>query len=158
VPYSIDTSALVDGRRRYYPPTVFPGLWEDIEELIAAGGLFAPEEVLGDLEKQDDEVHAWARTQAGLFVPLDGPLQIATGDVLAAYPQWIPVDRSRNVADAFVVGLARVRRCAVVSGEKWSNSPYPDRIKIPNVCDGLGVRHWSFLEMLQDLTWSYPRT
>ena len=56
MPYSIDTSALVDGRRRYYPPTVFPGLWENIEELIDAGGLFAPEEVLGDLQRQDDEI------------------------------------------------------------------------------------------------------
>ena len=146
---------MVDGRRRYYPPTVFPGLWENIEELIDAGGLFAPEEVLVDLQRQDDEVHAWARTQARLFVPLDDDIQIATGEILAVYNEWIPEDRSKNVADAFVVALARARGCPVVSGEHWSDSPYPSRVRIPNVCDGLGVRHMSFLEMVQDLRWAF---
>jgi hypothetical protein len=157
VPYSIDTSGLVDGRRRYYPPTVFPGLWESVEEMVAVRELLAPEEVLADLEKQDDEVHAWARSQEGLFIPLDEDIQRATTEILAIYSEWIPEDRSRNVADAFVVAVARVRDCPVVSGEKWSNSPYPDRVKIPNVCEGLGIRHLSFLEMLQDLGWSFPR-
>jgi len=157
LPYAIDTSGLVDGRRRYYPPTVFPGLWQNIEDLITAGSLFAPEEVLNDLARQDDEVHAWARTQAGLFVPLDDDIQQATTDILTIYAEWIPADRSRNVADAFVVALARVRNCPVVSGEKWTGSPYPDRVKIPNVCEGLGIRHMSFLEMLQDIGWAFPR-
>ena len=156
-PYSIDTSGLIDGRRRYYPPAVFPGLWENIEDLIANGELLSPEECLVDLARQDDEVHTWAETQARLFIPLDDDIQLATQDILAVYPDWIPEDRSRNVADAFVIALARVRGCAVVSGEKWSMSPYPDRIKIPNVCDGLGIRHLTFLEMIQDLRWTFPR-
>jgi|SRR5215212_988283 len=155
--YVIDTNALIDGRRRIYPPSVFSGLWENIEELVAAKKLFAPDEVLNDLAKKDDTVHAWVRTQVGLFVPLDEEIQIATAEVLAIYPEWIPPDRSRNVADAFIVALARVRGCTVVTSEKWSQSPYPDKIKIPNVCDGLGVRHMTFLEMVQDLEWTFPR-
>jgi hypothetical protein len=157
VPYVIDTSALIDGRRRYYPPTVFSGLWENIEELIATGELFSPDEVLTDLARQDDEVHAWVKTQDGFFIPLDEEIQVATTAVLEVYPQWIPADRSKNVADAFVVALARTRGCPVVSGEKWTTSPIPERNRIPNVCDGLGVRHLSFLEMLHDLEWTFPR-
>jgi hypothetical protein len=156
VPYVIDSSAIIDGRRRYYPPSVFPGLWENIEELIARGELIAPDEVYADLERKDDEVHAWAKNQNGLFIPLNDDIQIATTDVLAAYPEWIPPDRSKNVADAFVVALARVRGCPVVSGEKWTDSPYPERNKIPNVCDGLDVVHLSFLQMLLDLGWRFP--
>jgi hypothetical protein len=156
LPYVIDTNALIDGRRRVYPPTVFSGLWDNLEELIAAGGIFAPDEVLVELERKDDAVHDWVKTQNGLFVPLDDAVQISVAEVLAQYPDWIPVDRSRNVADSFVVALARVRGCTVVTSEKWSDSPYPDRIKIPNVCDGMGVRHMNFLEMLHDLNWTFP--
>jgi hypothetical protein len=98
-----------------------------------------------------------AKNQVSLFVPLDNDIQLATTDILAAYPDWIPADRSRNVADAFVVALAVVRGCAVVSGEKWSNSPLPERVKIPNVCHGLGIRHMTFLEMVQELGWTFGR-
>ncbi len=37
VKYSIDTSAILDGWRRYYPPRAFPGLWIRMEELIQQG-------------------------------------------------------------------------------------------------------------------------
>jgi hypothetical protein len=157
LPYSIDTSGLVDGRRRYYPPSVFQGLWEDIEDLIQAGGLFASDEVFHDLERQDDDVHAWAATQPALFLPLDHDIQVATTEVMTIFNEWVPVDRSRNVADPFVVAVARVRQCPVVSGEKWSNSPYPSRVAIPNVCQHFGLRHMTFLEMIQDLRWTYGR-
>jgi hypothetical protein len=46
VKYSIDTSAILDGSVRYYPPEVFPALWARIERLIEAGALRATEEVL----------------------------------------------------------------------------------------------------------------
>lgn len=158
MPYVIDTNALIDGRRRIYPPTVFSGLWENFEDSIAAGEIFAPDEVLVELEKQDDDVHAWVRTQAGLFVPLDEDTQICVAEILVKYPEWIPPDRSRNMADAFVVALARVKGCTVVSNEKWTDSPYAHKIKLPNVCDGMGVRRMNFLEMLHDLNWTFPRT
>ena len=156
-PYSIDTSGLLDGRRRYYPPSVFPGLWEDIEDLIQTGGLLSPEEVFHDLEKQDDAVHGWVKTQMGLFVPLDHDIQVATAEIMAVFDEWVPADRSRNVADPFVVAIARVRGCPVVSGEHFSDSPFPSRVKIPNVCRHFGLRHMSFLEMISDLRWTYHR-
>lgn len=148
---------MLDGYKRYYPPDIFPGLWENVDELISSGDLVSPEEVLNDLRAGDDDAFAWADARPQLFVPLDEPIQIATAEVLALYPEWIPADRSRNIADVFVVALARVRNCTVVSGEHWSNSPNPARIKIPNVCDGLGVRHMSFLEMVRELGWAFRR-
>jgi hypothetical protein len=157
LPYVIDTNALIDGRRRIYPPTVFSGLWENVEESILAGEIVAPDEVLVELERKDDAVHDWVKTQAGLFVPLDDAIQISVAEVLAQYPDWIPPDRSKNVADAFVVALARVRGCVVVSNEKWTDSPNPERVKIPNVCDGMGVPCMNFLAMLHDLKWTFPR-
>lgn len=71
--YSIDTSSILDGWRRYYPPDVFPALWDRIDELIASGALRATEEVLTELERKDDEVHEWARQRTDLFVPIEEP-------------------------------------------------------------------------------------
>ena len=59
--FCIDTCALIDLRRSYYPPDVFPGLWADIESLISRGLLVAPKEVFDELKGVDDEILKWAR-------------------------------------------------------------------------------------------------
>jgi Domain of unknown function (DUF4411) len=46
VRYSVDTSALLDGWRRYYPPDVIPGLWSGLDALIVDGSLRATEAVV----------------------------------------------------------------------------------------------------------------
>ena len=52
--YSIDTSSILTGWRRTYPPDIFPTLWEKLDELIAEQILIATEEVLHELEKKDN--------------------------------------------------------------------------------------------------------
>ena len=45
--YVIDTSALLDGWVRYYPPDVFPPLWSNLEGMITAGELLSPDDLRG---------------------------------------------------------------------------------------------------------------
>jgi hypothetical protein len=61
VKYSIDTSSLLDGWVRYYPPDVFPSFWKHLEGMIGAGELISPDEVLRELAKKEgDTLHSWA--------------------------------------------------------------------------------------------------
>ena len=59
--YSIDTSAVLDGWIRYYPPDVFGTVWAHLEQLGRSGQLFATEEVIVELEKKDEAAHAWSK-------------------------------------------------------------------------------------------------
>ena len=56
--YSIDTSALLEGWVRAYPPNNFPAVWERIDQLVDAGEFLISQAVWWDLEKKSDEVHA----------------------------------------------------------------------------------------------------
>lgn len=70
--YCIDTSSLLDGWVRHYPPDVFPSFWKNLEGMIEVGELIAPDEVLRELAKKEgDTLHQWAKQQGGLFYPLD---------------------------------------------------------------------------------------
>ena len=91
--YSIDTSALLDGWVRYYPPDTFSSLWKRLEELIADGALRATEEVLHELAKKSDDVHAWAEDQEGLFLDLDEDIQLAVVEILSAHPKLVEPTR-----------------------------------------------------------------
>src|SRR5579864_3798824 len=83
----IDTSAVLDGWSRYYPPDVFESLWQNLEDLVRRQNLCAPDEVLEELSKKLDDAFAWAKRQEGMFVELDDDVQAATTEILAAYPQ-----------------------------------------------------------------------
>ncbi len=154
--YSIDTSAILDGWRRYYPPDVFPALWNRLEQLVEKGELAASEEVLIELEKRDDQVYGWAKKRkVRMFVPIDERQQREVLSVLSGHEKLVDTRKNRSAADPFVIALARVEGCAVVTGERATGSP--DRPNIPDVCEALGVRCLSLLDLFREQGWRFGR-
>jgi hypothetical protein len=151
--YSIDTSALLDGWIRYYPRDVVPGLWDNLEVLIQQGELKATEEVLHELKKKDDDVHAWAKKQKSLIVPIDEKIQQAVTYILQNHKKLIDTRKNRSGADPFVIALARVNECAVVSGERATHSP--ERPNIPDVCTATGIRCIDILQLCREKKWIF---
>ena len=149
--YSVDTSALIGAWNRHYPPDIFPQLWQKLEQLIANGSLIASEEVLFELEKKDDAVLDWAKKQKGLFVPTDRPIQIAVTEILSTHKKLIDERKGRGGADPFVVALARLKNCAVLTGEKPTNRP--NRPHIPDVCDAFGIPWLDLLRLFRQQGW-----
>jgi hypothetical protein len=107
LPYSLDTSGLLDGWVRYYSPEVFPSLWKQMEAAAADGTIVAVQDVLLELERQDDDVFAWAKRHV-TFVQLEDEIQASATEILARFPQLVNTRRSRSVADPFVIALAQV--------------------------------------------------
>ncbi|HUT61305.1 MAG TPA: DUF4411 family protein [Phycisphaerae bacterium] len=151
--YSIDTSAILDGWRRHYPPEAFPALWDRIHDLIEAGDLIATEEVLYELEKQDDDVYAWALANRSIFYSIDPRTQVAVSQILRDHPRLVDTRKNRSGADPFVIALAKVQDCVVVTGEPPTNNP--DRPNIPDVCRAMGVRCISLLQLVLEQRWVF---
>lgn len=151
--YSIDTCALLDGWQRYYPKDVFPGLWKNLAGLIRNGGLCASEEVKFELAKKNDALYAWGNKFDDLYVPLDDSIQRVVSEILKEHPRLIDTRKNRSGADPFVIALASVHKCAVVTGEHKSGSL--TRPKIPDVCDAMEVKSLSFLELIRSEGWVF---
>ena len=85
--YSLDTSMFMDWQARFYPVDVFDTLRLQIEALIVAGEARAVELVKEELGAvAPPAVQSWAKTQTGLFVPLDPDLQMAGADIESRFP------------------------------------------------------------------------
>jgi hypothetical protein len=151
--YVIDTSALLDGWVRYYPPDVFPSLWSHFEAMINSGELLSPDEVLLELGQKDDEIHKWAKANSAMFVPLDEEVQQATQEILNQFPRLVGAMKDRNRADPFVIALAKVKAATVVTGERSSGTR--ERPRIPNVCDQFGISHRTLLQLIRDKGWTF---
>jgi hypothetical protein len=152
--YSIDTSALMDGMKRYYPPATFTQLWVQIDGLIEAGRLLASEEVAEEVKVHDDELRDWVHSRAGrLIVPTDARIASEVTRVLTVNPRLAGNIRGRNRADAFVIALASLRGATVVTGEGHNGTA--DRPKIPYVCQQLGIPCIRLLEVIIAEGWTF---
>lgn len=151
--YSIDTSALVNGWVRYYPPAVFHSLWDQIDGLVIAGDLVASRSVYEEIKRQDDDLSDWAEGHDGLFVEDDEEVQQRVRRIFADWPRPVDFTRYLTGADPFVIGLAQCRGLSVVTGEKPSNNP--DAPKIPDACNHYGVSCIDLLGMIQARGWQF---
>jgi hypothetical protein len=150
--YSLDTNIIIDGRVRRYPPDVFKRLWDQFSALIAAGRAVVADEVLYELSRGDDECHDWCAAEPNLVAATGDDELAVVVQIAADFPDWS--SEGKNAADPFVIAHASTRGWAVVTDERWSRSPEPRNVNIPNVCRHLGVECLTFLEMARREGWT----
>ena len=119
--------------------------------MIDADDIIASEEVLEELRRKDDEVYRWARERSRMFIPLYPDIQQSVINILTNYPRLIDNRRNRSGADPFVIALAQIENCAVVTYETLSHSS--NRPRIPDVCKSIGIRCISMTELFREQGW-----
>ena len=150
--YLLDANVFIDSKNRHYGFDFCPAFWEWLVQSNAAGIVFSIEKVGDELQGVQDELSAWADARGeGFFVPLEA--SIFPG--LQAVSRWVQsqgyhpaaVSMFLQVADYYLVAQALVAGHTVVTHEIASGSK--KRIKIPDVCIGLGVKCMTPFQMLR---------
>lgn len=150
--YCFDTSSLIECWTRSYPPDIFPGVWDKLNDAVAHQHVLCAEEVREELKRQADGLAEWTAARPYIFVALDEAIQVATSAVLRDHPLLMKATKNRNGADPFVIATAQVRRMTVVTEEQGGSLTKP---KIPSVCVALGVRCIDVLTFLREQGWSF---
>ncbi len=154
--YCFDTSALVDGWIRSYPYDIFPSLWTNLDQMIEAGDIICPDEVFVELKKKEDGLYQWAaKRKMKLFYHLDSDLQLAVIDIEKQFPGLAAQKSFRNHADPFVIGLAKIIKGIVVTGERNKGGFNEFHVKIPFACKHYGIRCISLLEFIREQKWNF---
>ena len=147
--YCIDTNVFIDAGERYYPPDIVPGFWENLDALIGAGRMKAPEMLIEELERKDDEWRQWVyERKETLIVPMDLSQIEAIQKVMATYTAQ-GIDANRITGDPFFIALALANDLTVVTNEK----PRRGGAKIPKICAALGVQSIGLLELMRRESW-----
>jgi hypothetical protein len=161
--YVADTSFFIEVHRRY-PEKMLPGIWKDIEALIRAGRIVAPEYVKSEINRQDDDLKDWVNDHADMFEITGPELLATTGVVVNRFTRTAnAMSQKPDHADPFVIGLAMKETrqgrfeplsVVVVAEEKSRLAGNPDLRdneieKIPDVCQKLGIACIGHLEMFK---------
>ena len=124
-----------------------------MEEAITNGQVIAPMFVHDELKrKEGDQLYAWADSNVSMFTPMEAKLQIAQKTIVNRYPRLISEAKNRSLCDPWVIALAQINQCTVVSEENRGGNSTP---KIPDVCDGFGIKCLKVADLIEELGWKF---
>lgn len=140
--YCLDANVLIQPWNKYYSPKFCKSYWSVIDELGKKGFVFIPQMVKEEILKIDDELSAWIKST-------NIPIRKTNAQVTQCVKQIFEKDsrherlvdstKHRSVADPWVIAHAMSEGAVVVTKEEKITSPSSPKIKIPNVCESMGV-------------------
>lgn len=150
--YLLDANVFIQAKNLHYGLDFCPAFWEWLIQSNATAKVFSIEKVGDEIQAGADTLADWARDRGTtFFVPPDGPVlpALATVASWATAQSYEPaaVNTFLQVADYYLVSHALAHGHTVVTHEV--PSPSTKKIKIPNVCIGLGVKCMTPYEMLR---------
>lgn len=150
--YSLDTSGFLDAWVRHYPIDVFPTVWERLDRAARSGLLLASDEVLHELERKDDDAHAWMKARGEMIVAFNPKIESEVIGLMTRFPRLVDQKKGRSGGDPFVIAVAIVGGHSVITGEYGSGKL--DSPKIPDVCRELGIPCVRILDFFREQAWN----
>ena len=152
--YIVDTDVFIHAKNDHYGFDFCPAFWDWIIQANQKGQVFSIDQVRKEILLGKDELAQWAKKlNKVFFLEPDQKVFIALQEI----NEWVNSKSYENAGveeflksgDYYLIGHALAGNHTVVTHEKRSNSK--KRIKIPNVCLGVGVECASPFEMLRTL-------
>ncbi|MFA5848844.1 MAG: DUF4411 family protein [Bacteroidales bacterium] len=140
--YCLDANVLIQAWQKYYSPKFCPSYWEVLNSLGSQGRIFIPETVKDEIVRTEDDLTKWLRNSNIPILKIDQEVTNCLRDIYSNNPLHMHlVDniKNRSLADPWVIAHAIKERAVVVTKEEKLTAINSNRIKIPNVCENMGV-------------------
>lgn len=150
--YLLDANVFIQAKNLHYGFDFCPAFWEWLVKRNISQRVFSIDKVANEIAAGNDDLKAWAQNRReGFFLMTDANIaaQFSKVSEWAKSQKYEPVaiNTFLQVADYYLVAHALAGKFVVVTHELPSDST--KRIKLPNICAGLGLRCMSPYEMLR---------
>ena len=150
--YLIDSDVFIQAKNLHYGFDFCPVFWDWVLRENAGGSVFSIDKVQGELQTGNDNLAQWVTgTGSGIFLPVDA----STVAAMRSVSVWIQsqgykqasINSFQGGADPWLISYAMANGYTVVTQEQLR--PDTKKVKIPNVCAGLGVQYMTPFQMLR---------
>jgi predicted nucleic acid-binding protein len=152
--YCLDANVLIQAWQKYYSPKFCPDYWSVLTELGLRDRIFLSEEVFQEITRTDDELSDWLRNSQIPISKTDGNVINCWKKILNAHPKHqflVDNTKQRSLADPWLISHALNQNAIVVTKEEKVMNPTTNRIKIPNVCDNMGILWRTDFQFIEEL-------
>lgn len=159
--YLVDANVLIEAKDRYYAFAFCPAFWDWLAQQKTAGTVLSVKAVGDEISAGKDELTVWsAEHGAAFFVAPDEQTIAAMATVSATVntmqvhgQPYTPAAKAEFFAgaDYYLISHALAHGHTVVTnetGHAQGQQPSLKRLKIPNVCNAVGVQFTSVFQML----------
>lgn len=140
--YCLDTNVLIQAWQKYYSPKLCPDYWLVLNRLGEQGIIFLPKSVYDEIIRTDDDLTKWVKNSSISVLQPDTNVTNILKTIFEADPlhrTLVDNTKNRSLADPWVIAHALNEKAVVVTKEEKVTAANASRIKIPNVCENMGV-------------------
>ncbi len=150
--YLLDANVFMQAKNLHYGFDFCPAFWEWLIEQNSVGKVFSIQKVEDEIHAGEDELSEWAKERGtSYFLSPDDVVAASFPEVSvwAAGQNYEPaaINTFLQIADYYLVCHAKAHGAVIVTHEVPAHSV--KKIKIPNICIGLGIKFMTPYEMLR---------
>ncbi len=152
--FCLDANVLIQSWRNYYSPDFCQSYWNILNQLGVQGKIFIPELVFKEINRVEDNLSKWLRDA-------DIPVRLINEEVTSClkdiykknpiHKYLVDNTKARSLADPWVIAHSMRERATVVTKEEKVTAASSHKIKIPNVCDNMGVPWINDFQLIRKL-------
>ena len=152
--YCLDSNLLIQAWQKYYSPKFCPSYWEILDELGSEERIFVPSMVYDEIVRTDDELSDWLKNsniKSKAITTEVTEILKSIYDADTNHKHLVDSKKGRSLADPWVIAHAIKEQATVVTKEEKVTALNSTKIKIPNVCDNMGVKWINDYKMVEHL-------
>jgi len=152
--YCLDANIIIKAWQEYYSPKFCPTYWEILSELGIKEKIFLPQMVFEEITRTDDDLSDWLKKSHVPIHKIDGKVTESLKRIYATDPMHkhlVDNIKQRSLADPWVIAHALKENAVVVTKEAKEIAINTKRIKIPNVCENMGIRWINDFQFIEEL-------
>ena len=152
--YCLDANVLIQAWQKYYSPRFCSDYWDVLNELGKRCGLFIPEMVNVEINRTEDDLSKWLKESNIPIRKIDESVTKCLQSIYSNNPlhkYLVDNTKARSLADPWVIAHAINEKATVVTKEEKISAINSNKIKIPNVCDNMGVRWINDFQFIEEL-------
>lgn len=153
--YCLDANVLIQAWQKYYNPKFCPDYWNILNELGTKKLIFIPEMVYEEIMRTEDDLSKWLKKSNIPINKISESVTVCLKNIYSVNPlhkNLVDNTKNRSLADPWVIAHALYEKATVVTKEEKITAINSNKIRIPNVCDNMGVRWISDFEFIDELT------
>jgi predicted nucleic acid-binding protein len=152
--YCLDANVLIQAWQKYYNPKFCPDYWNVLIQLGKQDKIFIPELVCEEITRTEDALSKWLKESNIPVKKINEPVTVCLKSIYSSNPlhkSLVDNTKARSLADPWVIAHALYDNAIVVTKEEKVTASNSKRIRIPNVCDNMGVRWMNDFEFIHEL-------
>jgi predicted nucleic acid-binding protein len=152
--YCIDANVLIQAWQKYYSPKYCPDYWSVLNELGIQGKIFLSQMVFDEITRTDDGLSKWLKKSKIPVRKVDEPVTKCLQGIFSKNPihkYLVDNIKGRSLADPWVIAHAINEGATVVTKEEKVTAINSTKIKIPNVCDNMGVNWINDFQFIEEM-------